>query len=416
MLGMLLMASVSKSGGTAEIAWKIGKLLKKARNTIVLIVAAVSFGSGPHTGKDSQVKQHKNLVFKKHVINEASEYEAAGILDVNNDGNLDIYCGGFWYEGPHWEKHFVRTVTQNEDSTYYNDFAALPADINHDGWTDVISGSWFDKDVFWIQNLAESNGFTTIEIDKPGNLETIIGVDINGDGNMDVLPNTVHSAQWYEYKKDRSKRHGVRWIKHSLPDEAAVHGLGAGDVDLDGLTDIVTPAGWLEQLDSGDEWIWHPEFTLGTATSIPILIHDLDRDGDSDIIWGMGHDFGIYWLEHKTDGPGKRSWEKHEIDVAWSQAHYLLLTDLDEDGAKELVTGKRRYAHNGKDPGGQDPSCVYYYKFHKQSRSWKRGIIHEGGDIGFGIYTMADDLDGDGDIDILCPGKGGLFWFENTLH
>jgi len=25
----------------------------------------------------------------------------------------------------------------------------------------------------------------------------------------------------------------------------------------------------------------------------------------------------------------------------------------------------------------------------------------------------ARDMDGDGDIDLVCPGKSGLYWFEN---
>ena len=367
--------------------------------------------------KDIRLKEiPQKILFKKHVINQASEYEAAGIFDVNNDGYLDIYCGGFWYEGPVWNKHFVRNVTQNEDGTYYNDFAAIPADVNDDGWTDVISGSWFNKDVFWIKNSDQSSAFTFIEIDNPGNLETLIGSDINGDGQLDILPNTLDHAQWYEYKKDRSGKHGVKWEKYPLPEEAAVHGIGVGDINKDGLVDIVTPEGWLEQINSGTDWDWHPEFSLDTPTSIPILIHDVDRDGDKDIIWGMGHDYGVFWLEQKPDGRSERIWEKHEIDITWSQAHYLLLADLDCDGEQELVTGKRHYAHNGKDPGGNGPVCVYYYKYDRQRKLWKRGIIHEGGNVGFGINTMADDLDGDGDIDIVCPGKSGLFWMENLLH
>lgn len=44
------------------------------------------------------------------MINAESKFEAAGVCDVNNDGKLDIFSGGFWYEGPNWKKHFVRDV------------------------------------------------------------------------------------------------------------------------------------------------------------------------------------------------------------------------------------------------------------------------------------------------------------------
>ncbi len=41
--------------------------------------------------------------------------------------------------------------------------------------------------------------------------------------------------------------------------------------------------------------------------------------------------------------------------------------------------------------------------------------LSEGGRIGFGISTMAGDIDRDGDIDLLAPGKSGLYLLENQL-
>ena len=91
-------------------------------------------------------------------------------------------------------------------------------------------------------------------------------------------------------------------------------------------------------------------------------MHDVDGDGDSDLIWGLGHNYGLFWLEQTTTD-GQRTWEKHLIDKSWSQPHFMLMADLDNDGKDELVTGKRYYAHNGNDPGENDPRCVYYYNF-----------------------------------------------------
>jgi HEAT repeat protein len=360
--------------------------------------------------------------FRLHVINADSRFEAAGVADINNDGKLDIFCGGFWYEAPSWKKHFVRKVTEEGD--YYYDFANLPMDIDGDGWIDIADAAWHNKKVFWLRNPGKSalhqsgtgsgGQFEVIDIDTPGNIETAIAVDINGDGQLDVLPNIMGQAAWYEFNRDKAAPYGVKWTKHQLPKQAAAHGIGAGDVNGDGRCDIIAPAGWLEQTTNTSEpWVWHAEFNLG-PTSIPILVHDVDADGDADIIWGMGHNYGIYWLEQdNTDG--NRSWKKHLIDDSWSQPHFLLLADLDNDGVDELVTGKRFHAHNGHDPGGNEPKCVYYYKFDRNERKWHRHLIHEGGDVGFGINTAACDIDADGDIDIVAPGKSGLFLIENLL-
>ncbi len=350
--------------------------------------------------------------FKLHIINAESRFEAAGVLDVNRDGKLDIFCGGSWYEAPSWKKHFVREV--KEEGDYYYDFANLPMDVDGDGWTDIANAAWHNKMVFWLRNPGANDGpWIEIDVDTPGNMETAMAVDINGDGQTDILPNIMSQAAWYEYKADKTTPNGATWQKHPLPQNAAGHGLGAGDVNNDGRCDVVTPNGWLEQGSDGT-WTWRPEFELGYA-SIPILVADVDGDKDSDIVWGLAHNYGVFWMEQTSSDSGQRQWTKHKIDDSWSQPHFLLLADLNNDGRNELVTGKRYHAHNGHDPGGEDSLCVYYYTFDRSSRTWTRHLLHEGGRVGFGINTVAVDMDNDDDIDIVCPSKSGLYLLENLL-
>ena len=356
-----------------------------------------------------------DIPFRIHVLNAESRFEAAGIVDVNNDGLSDIFCGSYWYEAPDWRKHLVRE--QEEINEYYNDFANLPLDVNGDGWTDIVNAAFFNKTLFWIRNPGISGeSFKVIEIERPGSMETAIARDINGDGRPDILPNDGGAPAWYDFYPDTSAENGVRWQRHGLPKEVRGHGNGAGDVNGDKRCDIVCRQGWLEQTNAADSlWVWHPAFDLGDRPGIPILVHDVDADGDSDLIWGRGHDYGLYWLEQSRDGSDQRIWEKHIIDSEWSQAHFMLLADLNNDGCEELVTGKRYRAHNGRDPGGHDPLCVYYYRFDRSAHCWYRHTISQGERVGFGINTQAADIDADGDIDIVAPGKSGLNLLENLL-
>jgi HEAT repeat protein len=389
---------------------RVNVTLAKGTNTLMLKVTQnnLPWGAVVRVREPKAVEAKVGEGFKLHVINADSRYEAATIFDVNRDGKLDIYCGGFWYEAPDWKKHFVREI--KEEGNYFYDFANLPMDVDGDGWIDTVGAAWHNKMVYWVRNPGKTDEpWPVFEIDTPGNMETALAVDINGDGQPDILPNIMTEAAWYEFHRDAAAPQKVRWEKHSLPKEAAGHGIGAGDVNKDGRCDVIAPRGWVEQTATG--WQWHQEFDLGSA-SIPVLVHDVDGDGDSDIIYGFGHDYGLFWLEQKNDG-GQRTWEKHLIDDSWSQPHFMLMADLDNDGKDELLTGKRYYAHNGHDPGENDPRCIYYYKFDTATKKWTRHLVHEGGTVGFGINTAVADIDGDGDIDIVAPGKSGLYLIEN---
>jgi hypothetical protein len=227
----------------------------------------------------------------------------------------------------------------------------------------------------------------------------------------DIVPNIMGEVAWYEYMKDPAG--GPKWIKHTAGQEGAGHGIGVGDVNQDGQWDIICPKGWYEVKKENSQFTyrWHAEFDLG-STSVPILAHDVNEDGQMDLIWGYGHDYGLFWAEQRQED-SKRTWTIHVIDKSWSQPHCLLLADLDGDCRAELITGKRYWAHNGNDPGENDPRCIYYYSFTPKSVSWTRHTIDEGTTAAFGLLSAADDIDGDGDIDLACPGKSGLYVFEN---
>lgn len=113
--------------------------------------------------------------------------------------------------------------------------------------------------------------------------------------------------------------------------------------------------------------------------------------------------------------PGEnRVWTKHLIDNSWSQAHALTLADLNGDGRRELVTGKRYYAHD-HDPGANKPLGVYWYKriMVDGAVQWRRHVLDYSTLAGGGMQIAVVDIDGDGDQDTGVAGNSGLFLFEN---
>ena len=74
-------------------------------------------------------------------------------------------------------------------------------------------------------------------------------------------------------------------------------------------------------------------------------------------------------------------------------------------------------AHNGNDPGADEPLGVYWYGLKRGPQaSWTKHAISYDEGIGSGLSIPVVDLDGDGDLDVVVTGKwGGPAWFENRL-
>lgn len=360
--------------------------------------------------------------------------ETVAVADLNNDGKPDIISGESWYEAPNWTKHPLRAIDAN--ANYIDNFSDLPVDVDGDGWIDIVQIAYFSQNIVWLKNPGKSGGTWTVsQIDSAGPNEFGILADLNNDGKaQELLPQYVRlntPLAWYEAQNGK-------WIKHVVSDKSYGHGIGAGDVNGDGRTDILTPQGWLEapaDPRAPGNWTFHPtdwdlswrQLGLNAPTSGNARLEfgfmhvmDVNGDGRPDVITTLGHDYGVLWFEQGPEG----QWARHLIDNTWSQAHASILADVNGDGQLDLVTGKRYFAHNGLDPGEREPIGLYWYEFRKAQApggrgglgpnvEWYRHIVDYGGRMGGGLQIVVKDMDGDGDPDIVTAGKAGLFLAEN---
>lgn len=355
-----------------------------------------------------------DIPFRLHVVDSQSEHHSAAAFDVNLDGKTDIVTGGWWYEAPDWKKVKVREVEQIRGR--FDDYSCLPFDVNADGFTDFISANYRSESIYWVENPGPQAAMAGSEwkhhlVEKPGAMETGRLFDVDGDGRLDLIPNGIKFASWWDIQPGSAPQ----WNRYPLPDELAGHGIGTGDINGDGRLDLVGRFGWAEAPEDqrSGRWVFHADFQIERDASIPMLVSDVDSDGDADIVWGRGHKVGLHWLEQHHDSDGTRRWIRHAIDTSWSQPHSLLFADISGDGQPDVIAGKRHLGHDGKDPGEYDPLVCYWYEFFPASRTWKRHAISIDGVAGFGLDPKAIDLDGDSDLDLLSCDRNGLIWLEN---
>jgi FG-GAP-like repeat len=402
---------------------------------LLVPVVLLSLAQGP-SASSGQGSRPPDIPFRSHPIDLGAS-ETAAVADVNRDGRLDIVSGEHWYQapalsssnGPTWTKHRFREL--GFSNQYIDNFSDLPIDVDADGYPDVVSVSWFAKKVAWWRNPGKAGGageqaWKAATIHEGFNIEFAILADIDNDGRaQEVVAQENGTGQaWYEVK-DKA------WVPHVVSDRTYGHGIGAGDVNGDKRNDILTPRGWLEAPPDprAGNWTFHP---VWEAINLPVTpavappkpgaparvselgfmhVVDVNGDGRNDVVTAAGHDYGIFWFEQGEGG----TWTRRMIDTAWSQGHASTLVDLNGDGRMDFVTGKRFMAHNGSDPGEKEPLGMYWYEFRKGTSGpeWIRHVIDYGGRMGGGMQIPVVDIDGDGDLDLVCPGKSGLFLVEN---
>lgn len=353
------------------------------------------------------VSRPADIAFHKHTIDLGAN-ESCAIADVNKDGRLDIIAGENWYAAPKWTKARFRTVDFNNN--YIDNFSDLPLDVNGDGWVDIVSAHWFSRQLDWWENPGRKGDWKQHVIESGMNVEFAFLVDLNNDGRAEeVLPQFGGRdaiTAWYERKDGK-------FVRHKVSEKGFGHGIGAGDVNGDGKNDVLTPKGWFEAPD----WKWHPDWDSKEALSF-IHVYDVNGDKRNDILFGHAHDYGLAWMDRGADG----SWAKRLIDDTWSQAHAVTLVDLNGDGKKDVVTGKRYMAHEHEN-GAREPNGIYWYEtitipppIGKDQMQWVKHVIDYSTRAGGGMQVEVADIDGDRDLDIAVGGKLGVFLFENKTR
>ncbi len=101
--------------------------------------------------------------------------------------------------------------------------------------------------------------------------------------------------------------------------------------------------------------------------------------------------------------------------MALTQPHAIALADLDGDGLKDIVVGKRLWAHgpNG-DIEPNEAAVLYWFQLKRDGNGGATFVPHLIDDkSGVGVQLTLTDVNGDGRVDILTVSKLGAFVFLN---
>ncbi|MFC1762729.1 FG-GAP-like repeat-containing protein, partial [Planctomycetota bacterium] len=229
--------------------------------------------------------------------------------DIDGDNDLDIVVVSentddsiFWYENNGSESFSANTIsTSLVDPRHFSLF-----DLDEDNDLDIVVTSMGSgDDVLWYANNG-SGSFTSSTVGSLSN-QSPTGVDVldvDGDGDLDILASTKSGDKAYWFKNDGSESFTTISIGSALPDGA--WGIEGADMDGDGDTDVLvaTYSGFFWYENDGSESFTKTTIETGFSSNRDIKVADVDLDGDMDVLATAWGEDTFKWYENDGSGVG----------------------------------------------------------------------------------------------------------------
>ncbi len=359
---------------------------------------------------------------------------AVRILDMNNDGKLDIAIVDskrvLWLENPTWKEHVIHaTATARFDNVCF-----APHDINGDGRIDFALGAdwqFGNSDsggtIGWLESTAEGQWLYHSIASEP-TTHRMNWMQLNGKSQLIVAPLKGRGS-----REPGFDQVGIRllafepgenptvetWGRTVITDQLHVmHNFEVVDLDRDRQHDIITASyegvNWIRFDPAGKAVIKR----LGTGQEQPA-----PKRGCSEIRLGKHSDTKFYiatiepwhgdkvvvYVSPEQWQTNEELWPRFVLDAELAWGHGLSFANLDADPEQELIVGIR------DDLSDQHRRGVRLYDPVDPSQGkWQRSLLDPGGVAVEDL--VSGDLDGDGDADIVAVGRAThnvkVYWNE----
>lgn len=282
-------------------------------------------------------------------------------------------------------------------------YSVYPIDLDKDGDMDIIASGKNSPYLYWYENNG-SQSYTQHIIPKTlTNANSVHAADFDRDGDIDFVVSFYdsNSIAWYENNGSQS------FTEHKILDKnySKAYSVSAADLNGDGYLDILTSSagtsGVKVLINQKNGTFSEKTFNDPYTNSVQAIAADLDKDGALDMLVSYPDQSKLVWF--KNDGTGSFS-SQQVIDTTTASASFTVYAaDLNNDGFMDVISAS--LASNTLD----------WYE-NDGSQSFTKHVIHSGGN---GALTprrvTAADLDGDGDLDLLLAAfdDNKVFWYEN---
>jgi hypothetical protein len=402
---------------------------------LLLVLVPLPLALLPAADKADAPKD-ETITWKKTILDPKFRAEGVAIADVNRDGKIDVLNGEAWYEAPAtegvaWKRHEIQPLGDyNGEKGYSHTFACWAEDLNGDGWPDLIVIDFPGNPCYWLENPKGADTHWKKHIiwhsacnETPqyadllgtGKRVLIMGWQPKGQENMGQMayfaPGEDPTALWQMHPISEPSSPG----KVIPGTHRFSHGLGIGDLNGDGRLDVICTGGWWEQPAKVEDkpWTFHPA-NLGEACA-DMFAYDVDGDGKMDVISSSAHKYGIWWYQQRpADGDGSPTFIRHDLFPRLvSETHAMHCADINGDGLKDLITGKRFWSHMHAEPDADKPAMLYWLEAKRGGDGLVRFTPHViDDDSGIGTQFVVADINGDKLLDVVVSNKKGTFVFE----